>query len=671
VIISCPRCDSKAWKNVRNFGVFVHCPKCGIWMLEETAGSLLPLSLKPFLTYLEVEKREIEERIRSEESYATAVVELVREREGVYIVSFAIHTRGRDFDISPGDTIKLSKHGHLGIVYWKEGDVFYAVFESAEGLRINSLVHVHKADTLILVMEEMNALKILETSQGSILRKIILEGTTLPPSEPAHINFSDTSLNQSQRRAVEYCLSLSPNNPFFLIHGPPGTGKTRTIAEITYQAQKKGYRTLITSHTNIAVDNALEVIRNKHPQLAETMIRFGHPGKVIPEVRDLLPRFKEDLFTDTWLRIEDYSIVGMTLAKLAVFSFLYRTDPANPLFDLVIVDESSMATLPQVLLGLLLGKTFVLVGDHKQLPPIVPKGDREVKISLFERLIKTYPEKSTMLDTQYRSNQKIAEWPSLFIYNGKLKTAPQAASITLNLSSADYTFPEILSPQPPVVWVKTHGLPEWHKYKNRKHSAANKFHAALILKLISEIRKTMGDEETEKELAVITPYKLQADLIQSRLRRTKNPNIETLEFEETASKTVDSFQGREKDIVIFDAVQKDHKALQDVRRINVAVTRARKKLIFIAPHRVSQKEQKFPHLYSFYQYVKKNCKIVEITSTNKFTEEYKQVKEELEKLISKPENKRYGLTREDMRILRQLRKRSPSSRRRSNFHPIW
>lgn len=75
--------------------------------------------------------------------------------------------------------------------------------------------------------------------------------------------------------------------------------------------------------------------------------------------------------------------MGMTLSKLAVYSYLQRLDWSNPFFKLVIVDESSMATFPQVLISLLLGKTFMLVGDHKQLPPSVPNGDKEVEISLF------------------------------------------------------------------------------------------------------------------------------------------------------------------------------------------------------------------------------------------------------------------------------------------------
>jgi len=662
--IVCDRCGSKAWKNCRDYGTFVHCSKCGIRKIDEDKRNLIPLNVEPFMSYLENEEKKIEKRMKERTSHVAVVTNIV-EKDGLFFVLLRLEDYPSRFDLNPGDAIRLGRFNYLGIIYWfVDSFTFYAIFESIKGLHNNLLVEIQKADTLILVRTQKGALATFLGIEKdySILKDIILRGVEPPPLRPVQIDFEDVNLNDSQKKAVAYSLSLTPENPFFLIHGPPGTGKTRTIAEITFQAHKKGYRTLITSHTNIAVDNALEVVRERHPHLVKDMIRFGHPGKVIPGIRDLLPQFKgiKGELSGAVVNIDSFSIVGMTLSKLAVFAFLRKLDWSKT-FDLVVVDESSMATFPQVLLGLMMGKRFVLVGDHEQLPPVVQNASDDVRISLFERLIKTYNDRSILLDVQYRSNEKIAKWPSEFIYGGKVKTAPLEKGIVLNLDeSKDCDFLEILSGEYPVVWVKTSGLADWHKFKEGKISAVNKFDAALVLKLVSDVKKLMGDKEIEKELAVITPYRLQSELIQSCLRRINRPNIDVVEFEEISSKTVDSFQGRERDIIIFDAVHsKGHKALEDTRRINVAITRARKKLIFIAPKRLSQKEieMSLPHLFSFYKYVENENKVVEVPSTEKFTKEYGIVLEEIEKLVGKHKKVIQGITIEEMKLLRQIRKK--------------
>ena len=338
------------------------------------------------------------------------------------------------------------------------------------------------------------------------------------------------------------------------------------------------------------------------------------------------------------------------------------------MFDLVIVDESSMATIPLTLIPLFLAKSFILVGDHHQLPPITPPEIPEsVSISLFEYLIKNYPIYSCFLNTQYRSNEAIIRFSNKYIYNGKLNTHDSNKGIKLNKFDCSKEFTEIFDPNNIIVWLMCPDNGEWIINESRNtHSAVNASQAALSLKIYKELARPIKKEE----ISIIAYYKLHSILL--KRRNHKCDSLEPDSLMNYNSKTIDSYQGREADVVILNFVkgpgQKDKppKALENYQRLNVAITRARKKLIIIAPYGLEDINVDWENTANprnLYNIVKKleaegKGKIIQIKE-DFLKDELNLVEKELSELKKEIKGKQIdseGYTKEDMKILSELRK---------------
>lgn len=439
----------------------------------------------------------------------------------------------------------------------------------------------------MLLELQQKALDMFEHSEAahtSLLREIILGTFASPPLRSGSITFG-SACDESQREAIRYCTALTGKNPFFLIQGPPGTGKTRTIAEIAARLVDGGERVLITSHTNVAVDNALEaMLRTQGNDFIGNIMRFGSLLKVSDDVRAVRSTDVRSLKTK--------ALVGATLSKLAMLSELQSGEGitwTEPVFDAVIVDESSMATVPLTLCGIMLARTFILVGDHMQLPPVIhtaaqlPRTESLlVQRSLFEMLILKYPNRKVMLEMQYRSHPSIVGFSSSCFYDGKLKSDLSVESITWTPQPLSrgcfFNRPEAC--ESPLVWIDTskYSCSRWVKPSGRGGpSACNRYEAAVAYILMKEMRKCGLPAE---DAFVVTPFRLQAALLHYMLQ-DEEFSIRTILSPE--SSTVDSFQGKQHPIVVynFTATNPWTRALQDKRRLNVALTRAEKKLIII------------------------------------------------------------------------------------------
>ena len=597
----------------------------------------LPISTDSFFDFLQKEKVRVLKNIERSPS-AKAKVEIIKETEVESVLSMKMDKPLRTLGIREGDFLELGDSKLIGILS-NQRDLynFDVIFEKKRDVKVGSRLSVRKAHSLILIELQEKAMKQFIDNpmyHYSILREVVLRGKTMQPKEKTFVSkersfFSDLELNESQKEAVTNALFLSHRNPFLLIHGPPGTGKTRTIAELITQIASNNQRVLLTSHTNIAVDGALEVLIRNHPKLKDEIIRFGNPGKVLSTVTDLLPRAKDGKrFISNELKT--FQIVGMTLSRLSLKVYHDKLSWSLPSYDWIIVDESANTTLPQVLMGLMLSPRSVLVGDHMQLPPIiVSKANLEVHESLFEKLIRSYPDRGVMLNIQYRSNEKIAKWPSYYIYNSKLKTANSVKNLKLELhSSVEDEFSAILGSEP-VIWVDTKEKSKQEKwFYGYGKSLCNDYEAALTIKIaknileLLDLQNVSNKEELLDHLGVICPFRLQAAIMHS-----------------INAKTVDSFQGRESDTVIFNTVATNpHIALKDIRKLNVAITRARKKLIIIGSSSLCTSQ--LPHYLSFYNYIKQQCKIVNSHSiSNLGMDEVRDEKKRILNLSRKPEPK--------------------------------
>ncbi|XP_015178226.1 PREDICTED: DNA replication ATP-dependent helicase/nuclease DNA2 [Polistes dominula] len=390
-------------------------------------------------------------------------------------------------------------------------------------------------------------------------------------------------LNEIQQRAILKCLAA---NEYVLIKGMPGTGKTETIVTLIEVLYKLGTSIIVTSHTHSAIDNILLKLVNKNIDF----IRLGSSYSVNP----LLKNKSEEYLTSECKTIEEldsvYSnkkIVGVTCYGSNHVFFEQRT------FDVCIVDESTQVTQPAILGPLYNANKFILVGDPNQLPPVIRSKTAKnlgADISLFEKLDSENNTISLML--QYRMNKTIMNLINKLTYNDQLKAGNET------IENATFVSPNTKIPSSNERWVKTVLSPALDdsviilntgcisemtidfidKKDNIKtdQTCTNIWEAALILYLL----KTLFQIGIEcKQIGIIAPYKAQVMFIRS------------LVDSEIEINTVDQYQGRDKDIIFYsctksvskklDKVQ-DTGILEDHRRLTVAVTRAKHKLIIIA-----------------------------------------------------------------------------------------
>jgi len=497
----------------------------------------------------------------------------------------------QDFEEGSWIEIKTGEFCQFGSLWFSERNGFYVITEKpiSQGYAM-----IRKADAYQLILMQKQAFDLLlrgSTPYALKLKKIICE-KLIWSENPLVVSFYNEMLNDSQKMAVQRALSLNESNPFFLIHGPPGTGKTTVITEVVRQLAVQGKKVLITSHTNVAVDN---VIENLFPFFKTRMVRLGPRIKVSRTLREVVPTTNDELVQ---LRIAQ--IVGATLSKASILVMTGKLSWSEPFFDVVIVDESSMATIPLTLAGVLLGKAFVLVGDHFQLPPITRTKLPSDCESLFQLLIERYLWKSTILSTQYRSHPTIVEFSSRYFYEknaGKRieshehcrdnkicikKSVQERISGTINES--------------PLICLDTSNIGEdfptgWFG-RNIGHSKSfsyfNEYEAAVALAIRHDL---MIAGLSPDNICIITPYRLQKQIIKEAVKGIYGfVQDVVISLEDLTAATVDSIQGKERDVIIYCAtwVPKTerekgniHVALRDWRRLNVALTRAKKKLVIV------------------------------------------------------------------------------------------
>ncbi len=353
--------------------------------------------------------------------------------------------------------------------------------------------------------------------------------------------------NPAQDTAVRKALAAKD---FALVHGPPGTGKTYTLATLVEELRARGERVLVSAFTNRAVDNALEALEE---QGLTDMVRVGTESGV----REDMQSYRLDRSGDPAVcanKLETADIVAATTATCG--SRALRTQS----FDVAVVDEAGQLTEPGTLAAIALADRFVLVGDHHQLPPVV-QSDADLDTSLFERLAELYPDAGTMLDRQYRMAQRIQAFPSREFYEGKLRPATGAVASQriddLPGVSAD-SLPAHL--RETVTFVDPDG---------RQVGNTNPTEVEAVIETVGAYRQAGVPADS---IGVIAPYRAQVAEISSRI-----PPGVTVD-------TVDRFQGSSKEVIIVSFVATgslDGPIFEDYRRINVALTRAKKALVLI------------------------------------------------------------------------------------------
>ncbi len=418
-------------------------------------------------------------------------------------------------------------------------------------------------------------------------------------------------LDDSQCAAVAHALAAKE---VAVIHGPPGTGKTTAVVELIRQAIRRGERVLACAPSNLAVDNLLERLLAAD----ERAIRIGHPARVLPELRehtlDLQVAAHPDLkLAREWTKqawalrrqaskftraapekgarreqrdeakrllsdarkMEERLIAHLLDSATVVCATLTGLDDellGELPFDLAVIDEAAQTTEPACWIPLLRAKRLVLAGDHCQLPPTILSQEAQqlgFDVSLMERLVASWGDViSRRLTTQYRMHEQIMRFSSDEFYDS-------------SLIAADSVRGHLLADLPHVVdcslvesamqFIDTAGSDCVEQAESDGSSRNNPGEAEVVVRQVQEL---LSAGVAPTEIAIITPYAAQA-----RLLRTLVDNA-AIEID-----TVDGFQGREKEAVVISLVRSNTTGevgfLSDTRRTNVALTRARRKLIVI------------------------------------------------------------------------------------------
>ncbi len=556
---------------------------------------------------------------------------------GLTIIQYG-RSRSIDTEISVGDVVLVSNDNPLksqltGTVTEKGARYIKVSFEKKVpkwALKKNVRLDLYVNDITFKRMEDN--LNNLSLKGRNALEYHLKLKDPKNKSHERYVEFIDETLNESQKTAV---ISSASTPDFFLVHGPFGTGKTRTLVEIIYQEVRQGRKVLATAESNTAVDNLLERVAN-NPKIRIT--RLGHPQRVskeniqhtlaykveqhylhdnIQSYYNVIDEYIEErkFFTkpsqryrrgltdhqikqyasrnrgsrgvnaDTiksmarWLDynkkinefyskieklefkiideiIEDSDVIVSTNSGAALDSIKHIK------FDVAVIDEASQTTIPSVLIPITKAHRFILAGDHKQLPPtILSTKAYELEETLFESLIEKYPHKAQLLNVQYRMNELLMKFPNSQFYDNQLNTDSSVKDINLN---------DIVDCDEDVLtFIDTSNMDNSQEERLQdSKSLINRLEAEICLELAN---RYVENGVSKDDIGIISPYADQIKLISDKT------DVEV--------KTVDGFQGREKEIIIISTVRCNDNGeigfLNDLRRLNVAITRAKRKLIIV------------------------------------------------------------------------------------------
>lgn len=536
--------------------------------------------------------------------------------------------KGGDLDslrIGPGDPVRLwwddpdSEEAVCAVVARRQADRLSVMVDDLPERLEEGSFHLDKDDPQATFKRGLQAIqRWKEAKAGTALfrQRSIFYADEKPTFSPRPaLQRLDQAINPSQWEAVLHALSA---DSIALIQGPPGTGKTRTLVEIIRQGVLRGEKILATAASNTAVDtlaerclaSGLRLIRLGHParvsealvgqtlevklendpdaalargwirearKLQQTLERRKVRGNLSRDERKELQQEVHRLYRDARLHLK--SVQEKLLSQAQVIfctaagadSFLLGTLD----FDRVVLDEATQAVDPLALFALHRAPKIVMAGDQKQLPPTVLDRDAEKEglgETLFDRLIRRFQDTvSRMLTIQYRMHEAIMAFPSKTFYDGRLQADPSVAAHLLHELDGVAFDP---SREEPLIFIDTAGT-GWQEEKRDDDPSTQNLGSAQ--RIDAEIRRLLGRGLKPSDVAIITPYDAQVRLLRDRLTDLFRQGLEI--------GSVDGFQGREKEAILLDLVRSnDHGDLgflTDLRRINVALTRARRFLLVL------------------------------------------------------------------------------------------
>ena len=437
-------------------------------------------------------------------------------------------------------------------------------------------------------------------------------------------------LNKTQEQAVNEVLRAKD---VAVVHGPPGTGKTTTLVEAIRETLMRENQVLVCAQSNMAVDwiseklvdRGINVLRIGNPtRVNDKMLSFtyerrfeAHPDypqlwalrKAIRELRSKRKEARGEKFhqkleslksraTELEIRINN-ELFGeaRVIASTLVGSANRLLDGQK--FGTLFIDEAAQALEAACWIPLRRVSRVVLAGDHCQLPPTV-KSIAALKaglgVTLMERIVETHPEAVTLLKIQYRMNDDIMRFSSNYFYDGQLESAPEVK------------FRGILDLDRPMEWIDTSELDVKEEFVEESYGRINKAEAVLTLDTLQQYFERISKQRLLDEridIGIISPYRAQVQYLRHLLMKHEffKPFRRQISIN-----TVDGFQGQERDIIVISLVRSNDEGqigfLRDLRRMNVAITRARMKVIILGSRQTLARHAFYRQLWQYVEILK-------------------------------------------------------------------
>jgi len=450
----------------------------------------------------------------------------------------------------------------------------------------------------------------------------ILAGEKSPSFQSDIPEIRIPQLNPSQLEAVKKILSA---NELAIVHGPPGTGKTTTLVHaIKALISREHKQILVVAPSNTAVDllseklsdEGINVLRVGNPvRVSERLLSLTLDSKMTShsrmkdvkalekqanEFKNMAHKYKRSfgkaereqrkaLFDEAYKimkevgNIEQYVIDDLVSKAQVITATLVGSNHytiRNLKFNTVVIDEAGQALEPACWIPILKAEKVIMAGDHLQLPPTIKSAEAArsgLSTTLLEKNVALHPESVVLLEEQYRMNEVIMGFSSRIFYENRLVAHPSVAHRVL----FPYDFP--------LAFIDTAGC--GFDEKKEGTSTSNPEEAAFLFKHLSQLVSELIQAEPAviqdnlkdfPTVAIISPYKEQINVLKGQLLHadTLQPYLSRISVN-----TIDSFQGQERDVVYISMTRSNDEGeigfLSDIRRMNVAMTRARKKLVVI------------------------------------------------------------------------------------------
>lgn len=443
----------------------------------------------------------------------------------------------------------------------------------------------------------------------------------------ARFSFAPTRfpwLNATQEKAVNEVMWAKD---VMVVHGPPGTGKTTTLVEAIYETLRRENQVLVCAQSNMAVDWICEKLEDR----GLNVLRIGNPTKVTdkmlastyerrfeshpdyPQLWSIRKTIREmhrnrKRGDEHWHQKMDRLKARAVELELRIRGDLFGearviastlVGSANRLLDgmkfgTLFIDEAAQALEAACWIPIRRATRVILAGDHCQLPPTV-KSFAALKAglgkTLMERIVENKPEVVTLLRVQYRMNEQIMRFSSDYFYHGMVESAPQIK------------YRGILDYDTPMVWIDTSEMDCKEEFIGESYGRVNKTEAEMTLDQLEQYFTKIGKQRVLDEridVGVISPYRAQVQYLRRLILKREffKPYRRLITVN-----TVDGFQGQERDVILISLVRANDEGqigfLRDLRRMNIAITRARMKLIILGNAQTMTRHPFYQELYDY------------------------------------------------------------------------